>query len=273
MRAQHLHLIANNTRFLILPWVRVAHLASHVLARITRRLSRDWQAKYGHPIYLLETFVQCDRFKGSSYRAANWGNTKALREAGEKFDRRHWVYLATVFRLDHRGQTEGKRAVLTQRGYAATRLGLEALSAQLDREALARGLGRAQWVLVIAEGALWIWNLAKDRFPDARQRLDLYHAQEHLWAVANDLCGRGTPEAQAWVAPLLQQIRNDQTRAVIASRTELKPRLLETQLRAAPNPPLRIIQRSFPRTIADAHFSYPTLKSHLLAGQPLIYAR
>lgn len=79
VRAQHLHLIANNTRFLILPWVRVAQLASHVLARITRRLSSDWQAKYGHPIYLLETFVQCDRFKGSSYRAANWvrvGQTK-----------------------------------------------------------------------------------------------------------------------------------------------------------------------------------------------------
>jgi len=79
VRAQHLHLIANNTRFLILPWVRVAHLASHVLGRIARRLSRDWQAKYGHPIYLLETFVQSDRFWGTAYRAANWvrvGQTK-----------------------------------------------------------------------------------------------------------------------------------------------------------------------------------------------------
>ncbi len=159
----------------------------------------------------------------------NWGKTKELREAGEKLDRWHWVYMATVFRLDHRGQTEGKRAVLTQRGYAATRLGLEALSAQLYREALARGLGQAQLVLVIADGALWIWNLAKDRFPDARQRLDLYHAEEHLWAVANDLYGRSTPEAQAWVAPLLRQIREDQTLAVIAGLAELKPRLVEAQ--------------------------------------------
>jgi hypothetical protein len=79
VRARPLHLIANNTRFLILPWVRVAHLASHVLGRIAQRLSSDWQAKYGHPLYLLETFVQGDRFTGTAYRAANWlrvGQTK-----------------------------------------------------------------------------------------------------------------------------------------------------------------------------------------------------
>jgi Domain of unknown function (DUF4338) len=78
-RGQGLHLIANNTRFLIPSWVRVPHLASHLLSRVARRLSRDWQTKYGHPIYLLETFVQRDRFAGSCYRAANWqhaGQTK-----------------------------------------------------------------------------------------------------------------------------------------------------------------------------------------------------
>jgi hypothetical protein len=78
-RAQGLQLIANNTRFLLLPWVRVKSLASHVLGRIARRLSDDWQAKYGHPVYLLETFVQGDRFRGTAYQAANWvrvGQTK-----------------------------------------------------------------------------------------------------------------------------------------------------------------------------------------------------
>jgi len=159
----------------------------------------------------------------------DWGKTKELREQGKKPERWHWVYMATVFRLDHRGQTAGHRALITQRGYAATRLGVEALSAQLYREAVARGLGQAQWVLVIADGALWIWNLAKDRFPNARQCLDLFHAEEHLWAVAHDVYGRGTPQAQAWVAPLLQQIRDDQSIAVVASLTELKPRLLEAQ--------------------------------------------
>jgi hypothetical protein len=76
---------------------------------------------------------------------------------------------------------------------------------------------------------VWIWNLAKDRFPDARQQLDLWHAEEHLWAVAHDLYGRGTPEARAWVEPLLQQIRDDQTAALIATLAELKPRLQEAQ--------------------------------------------
>jgi hypothetical protein len=78
-RARNLHLVAGNTRFLILPWVRVPHFASHVLSCIGRRLSRDWQGKYGHPIYLLETFVDRGRFKGASYQAANWvrvGQTK-----------------------------------------------------------------------------------------------------------------------------------------------------------------------------------------------------
>jgi hypothetical protein len=79
VQAQNLHLIANNTRFLIVPWARVPHLASSVLSQVARRISGDWQAKYGHPIYLLETFVQCDRFEGTAYQAANWvrvGQTK-----------------------------------------------------------------------------------------------------------------------------------------------------------------------------------------------------
>lgn len=71
-RGRRLCYVANNTRFLILPWVRVPHLASHLLGRITRRLSADWQHKYGHPIYLLETFVDTSRFPGTCYRAANW---------------------------------------------------------------------------------------------------------------------------------------------------------------------------------------------------------
>jgi hypothetical protein len=72
VRQRHLPLLTNNTRFLILPWVVVPHLASHILGCITRRLRADWQTKYAHPIYLVETFVQCDRFRGTSYRAANW---------------------------------------------------------------------------------------------------------------------------------------------------------------------------------------------------------
>ena len=78
-RAKGLHLLTNNTRFLIPSWVRVRQLASHLLGRIAQDLSQHWQAKYGHPIYLLETFVERDRFAGTCYRAANWvrvGQTK-----------------------------------------------------------------------------------------------------------------------------------------------------------------------------------------------------
>lgn len=71
-RKAHLHLTTDNTRFLIFPWVRVPHLASHLLGQVSRRLSADWMNKYGHPIHLLETFVERDRFRGTSYRAAGW---------------------------------------------------------------------------------------------------------------------------------------------------------------------------------------------------------
>lgn len=71
-REKNLNLTTNNTRFLILPWVKVPHLASWSLGQVLTRLARDWQSKYGHPILLVETFVERDRFKGTAYRAANW---------------------------------------------------------------------------------------------------------------------------------------------------------------------------------------------------------
>ena len=71
-RQQRLGALANQQRFLILPWVRVPHLASHLLARATQRLSADWQARYGHPVWLVETFVEQDRFAGTAYQAAGW---------------------------------------------------------------------------------------------------------------------------------------------------------------------------------------------------------
>jgi hypothetical protein len=71
-RLTNIALLAYNTRFLILPWVTVPHLASHLLGRITRGLSADWQALYAHPIYFVETFVDPERLRGTCYRAANW---------------------------------------------------------------------------------------------------------------------------------------------------------------------------------------------------------
>jgi Domain of unknown function (DUF4338) len=71
-RRRNIRFIAYNTRFLILPWVRVPHLASHILGKVTRALSADWQRMYGHPVYFAETFIDPGRFRGACYRAANW---------------------------------------------------------------------------------------------------------------------------------------------------------------------------------------------------------
>jgi hypothetical protein len=71
-RRRNIHLIAYNLRFLILPWVEVSHLASHILGRMARQLPRAWDQIYGHPVYFLETFVDPQRFRGTCYRAANW---------------------------------------------------------------------------------------------------------------------------------------------------------------------------------------------------------
>lgn len=92
-RERNLQLPTNNTRFLVLPWVVIPHLASHVLGLITRRIRGDWQVKYGHPAHALETFVERDRFKGTCYRAANWlriGSTRGR----TRNDRRNCIRVA-----------------------------------------------------------------------------------------------------------------------------------------------------------------------------------
>jgi hypothetical protein len=71
-RRRNIRFLAYNTRFLILPWVQVEHLASHLLGRMAKMLSQDWERVYGHPIYFVETFVDPERFRGTCYRAANW---------------------------------------------------------------------------------------------------------------------------------------------------------------------------------------------------------
>jgi hypothetical protein len=71
-RRRNVRFVAYHSRYLILPWVRVPHLASHLLGRLTRRLAHDWEQAYGHPVYFVETFVDPSRFRGTCYRAANW---------------------------------------------------------------------------------------------------------------------------------------------------------------------------------------------------------
>ena len=115
-RAAGLPRIANHSRFLILPWVRVPHLASHLLGTLTRRISADWLAQHGWRLELLETFVETGRFTGAAYRAANWlavgettGRTRQEKQHRREAPRKRvWVYgLHRRFRR-HLGAIHGK---------------------------------------------------------------------------------------------------------------------------------------------------------------------
>jgi hypothetical protein len=89
-RARNLHLVVNNSRFLILPWITSRNLASRILSGIARRLPQDWRQRYGYSPVLLETFVQQDRFQGTCYRASNWihvGLTQGRGKLDRKFQR------------------------------------------------------------------------------------------------------------------------------------------------------------------------------------------
>jgi hypothetical protein len=155
----------------------------------------------------------------------HWGQTDKLRKKGIEPERWHWVYTGTCFRLDHRGRTAGGRPVITERGFAATRQGIDALRTQLHAEARRRGLGQASQVLVIADGAVWIWRLADDRFPDARQQLDFYHAVEHLAAVGRAIFGHDQAKLRAWLKPLVRQLKNDSAIKVIGQLEKVLAKL------------------------------------------------
>jgi len=137
----------------------------------------------------------------------NWGLSQILYETGEDTGRWHWVYTGTIFRLDQRGTTASGRPVIAERGFVATRTGLDGFQPQLYAEAIQRGLLHAEHVLILADGAIWIWNLVEDRFKGASQRVDLYHVKEHLWKLANELFGQGTDKAKEWVAPYLSWLQ------------------------------------------------------------------
>jgi hypothetical protein len=155
----------------------------------------------------------------------DWGKAEARRRRGQKVNHWHWVYSATCFQLEQRCRKGKRRAVIIDRAYVGTRRGVDELMRRLHYEAMASGLATAERVLVVADGAVWIWNAVADRFPEAIQRLDLYHANAYLWAVAVALHGEGTAAARRWVKPLLRQLRQDKVGRVIERLEQLLPSL------------------------------------------------
>jgi hypothetical protein len=154
-----------------------------------------------------------------------WGGTAALRRQGREPERWHWVYGGTCFRLDQRVESDRGRPCIVSRGTVMTRQGVGGLRDQLFAEAQRHGLARAAKVLVVADGAAWIWNLAGDRFPQAQQRLDYYHASEHLWAVAHALHPEDDRAARQWVEPVLRQLQRGRAPALLNDLRTLLKRL------------------------------------------------
>lgn len=196
-----------------------------------RRLRRqaDAQARAARPVQaelVLEPYQMIIQLDAWNIRERDqWGQSQRLRRQGQEPERWHWVYTGTCFRLDHRGRTAGGRPVISERGFVSTREGIDGLREQLHAEALRRGLGQAAGVLVIGDGALWIWRLADDRFKDAHQRLDFYHAVQHLAAVGRALFDEDHARLKRWLRPLVQQLKNQSALKVVEQLEEILAQL------------------------------------------------
>ena len=184
--------------------------------RVTERLRKELGAAAQQPFVLI---IQMDAWM--IRERDHWGRTEPRREAGEDTSRWHWVYTATIFRLDQRATTQSGRPMILSRGYVATREGLESFSSQVYGEAVRQGLLLAEDSLVIADGGVWIWKIADDRFPHSRKRLDNYHAAQHLHAVGAEIHGAGTEKAKNFVRPLLHQLRHGGEAGVVQTLADL----------------------------------------------------
>ena len=159
--------------------------------------------------------IELDAWNIRERDGPDWGQVEQLRAAGRAPEWWHWVYGGTCFRLSQRVKTASGRPVILSRGTVMTRGGVDALRQQLWAEAMRHGLGQAQDVLVVADGAVWIWNLVKDRFGQARQQLDPWHALQHLWTVAHVLHPQDEAAAAAWIQPLKAKLLQSRALQVI----------------------------------------------------------
>lgn len=128
----------------------------------------------------------------------------------------HEVKAATIYRVDQVAEKASGRRQIIQKFWvlAPTRTPPLEFGRAVQAEAIRRGLGQAQYVFVLADGAVWIWNIIEDRFVSCLKGLDFYHASTHLWAIAHELFPEQA-QAQAWVEPLLHQLKHGQEAAVL----------------------------------------------------------
>lgn len=150
------------------------------------------------------------------YRGPGWGKKRT------KKSRVEWHELKTgVFYLQEQaGCSEGGRGVLSEKVVVCWQGEGSEVGRRLHWEALRRGLGRAKWILVVGDGAAWVWNVAADRWAQAVEILDFYHASEHVWELGRALCGED--QVQAWVESRLHELRHGQEDRFLAQLAQLK---------------------------------------------------
>lgn len=166
-------------------------------------------------------------------RGPHWGQPGEPPPDLKRVDWRE-VKSAVIYRLEQRAETASGRGMLVEKSIVACPP-LTApvdFGASVEAEARRRGLGRAKKVYIVIDGAVWLWDLARDRFKDAVLTLDFHHAAQHLWALAHELHGHGTETARAWVEPLLHQLRHGEEHRVVQSLEEL---LAPSEQRRAPS--------------------------------------
>ena len=130
---------------------------------------------------------------------------------------------AVIYRLEQRVENASGRGLLLEKYAVATapETAPVEFGRQVHQEALRRGLARAQVVYLVMDGAVWLWDLAEDRFKDAVKTLDFHHAREHLHAVAESLHGPGTPQSKEWLKGILHRLRHGKETRVVRRLEQL----------------------------------------------------
>jgi len=164
-------------------------------------------------------------------RGPEWG----LKPAEIQADRVAWHEwkVGIIYRLQGRAETKSGRGMILEKFHVAYRGEPFEFGRRMYAEAVRRGLYQAKKVYVIADGGVWIWKIKEDRFPQAQGGLDFYHASEHLWAVAHDYFGEGSEQAQAWVEPLLHQLKHGGEAGVLQNLDDLLKLCEETHSAAS----------------------------------------
>ncbi len=158
------------------------------------------------------------------YRGAGWGKHKTQQERVEW----HELKLGVFYRHEASGHSEGGRGLLMDKIVVSWQEGALELGRRLNWEALREGLGRAQQMLFLGDGADWVWNLKQDRWKDAVELLDFYHGSEHLWDLGRALKGQREPALSHWVQPLRHQLRHGKEKQVLRQIANLQKRRGQT---------------------------------------------